>query len=481
MFKKFKNDKYASIAFYAFLVICLTVLLVFTILNVNEIWDYVLSLVGAAAAFIYGFVIAYICNPIYKRLYTYVFPFVEKKKPRPKLRKTLALILTYIIFFGVIAILIFSLIPSITDNFNTLANNIEMYITNLQENITEFFNDFSIDIPIFDSDDLIDAIEGLLYDENGKLIIFQYIGPTAGIIINIGTNIVQHVVYFLIGLVLSVYFLMYKNSLIAKIRKLFCALFSKKTYTKLADFVTYTDKTFGRYLMGAILDSMLVGTLVVIVLSIFQFKFAALIGVLVGLTNIIPFFGPFLGGIPSALIILIADGPFKMLLFVIIIVVLQQIDGNIINPHIVGATTGLTPLGVIAAVTVCSHVLGFVGMVIGVPLCAVLSYVVSQIINMKLKKKNLAYDNDLYKRPDVLNNEEFIKASLEVEAQNIIEAEEEKTRDQAEIDEHDQALREIQAHLEYVKAHPEEFVTEISVPEVEEDDDEDDDDYLDDF
>ena len=124
MFKKFKNDKYASIAFYAFLVICFTVLLVFTILNINEIWNYVLSLVGAVAAFIYGFVIAYICNPIYKRLYTYVFPFVEKKKPRPKLRKTLALILTYIIFFGVIAILIFSLIPSITDNFNTLANNI---------------------------------------------------------------------------------------------------------------------------------------------------------------------------------------------------------------------------------------------------------------------------------------------------------------------------------------------------------------------
>ena len=481
MFKKFKNDKYASIAFYAFMVICLTVLLIFTILNIGAIWDYVLNLIGAVAAFIYGFVVAYICNPIYKRLYTYVFPFVEKKKPRPKLRKTLALILTYIIFFCIIAIIVFSLIPSFTDNFKTLADNIETYIVNLQEDITEFFEDFSIDIPIFDSDDIIDAIEGLLYDENGKLIILQYIGPTAGIIINIGTNIVQHLVYFLIGLVLSVYFLMYKNSITAKIKKLFCAFFSKKTYSKLADFVTYTDKTFGRYLMGAILDSMLVGALVVIVLSIFQFKFAALIGVIVGLTNIIPFFGPFLGGIPSALIILIADSPFKMLLFIIIIVVLQQIDGNIINPHIVGATTGLTPLGVIASVTVCSHVLGFAGMVIGVPLCAVLSYVASQLVNNKLKKKNLAYNTELYKRPDVLNNEEFIKASLEVEAQNIIDAEEEKSREQAEKDNHSQALAEIQAHLEYVKAHPEEFVTEITVPEVEEDDDEDDDDYLDDF
>ena len=131
MFKKFKNDKYASIAFYAFMVICLTVLLIFTILNIGAIWDYVLNLIGAVAAFIYGFVVAYICNPIYKRLYTYVFPFVENKKPHPKLRKTLSLILTYIIFFGIIAIIVFSIIPSFTDNFKTLADNIETYIVNL--------------------------------------------------------------------------------------------------------------------------------------------------------------------------------------------------------------------------------------------------------------------------------------------------------------------------------------------------------------
>ncbi len=480
MFKRFKNDKYASVAFYACIVIIATVLLIFTLLNITNIWDYVLRLIGAVAAFIYGFAIAYICNPIYKRLYTYVFPFVEKKKPRPKLRKTFSLILTYIIFFGVIAILIFSLIPSISENFTTLASNIEMYIKNLQKNITKFLDNFSIDIPLFESDDILKAIKNLFYDENGNLIILNYIGPTAGIIINIGANIVQHVLYFLIGLVLSVYFLMYKNSMLAKFRKLGCAMFSKKTYNRVAEFITYTDKTFGRYLMGAILDSMLVGTIVIVVLSIFQFKFAALIGVIVGVTNIIPFFGPFLGGIPSALIILIADGPFKMLIFIIIIVVLQQVDGNILNPHIVGATTGLTPIGVIAAVTVCSHVLGFVGMIIGVPLCAVLSYIFSKILDTKLKKKNLAYDTKLFKSPDVYNDEAFIKASLQVEAENAAEVEEEKARLQAEIDEHKRALEEMQAHLAYVKAHPEEFVTEITVPEVEEDDD-DDDDYLDDF
>jgi hypothetical protein len=209
--------------------------------------------------------------------------------------------------------------------------------------------------------------------------------------------------------------------MIAKVRKMCCAIFPKKVYIWLSDFISYADKTFGRYLMGAILDSMLVGVITIITLSLMGYKFAALIGLMVGVTNIIPFFGPFLGAIPSALIILIADGPIEMLIFVLFILVLQQIDGNIINPHIVGATTGLTPIGVIAAVTICSHIFGFIGMVIGVPLSAVLTYVISNIINKRLKKKNLSSDTNLYKNKNLYSNEAFIKASLSVEAENILE------------------------------------------------------------
>ena len=487
MFKKLKNQKYASIAYYAVWVIALCIALVFVLNSLDNIWAYIRNLITAVTAFIYGFVIAYICNPIYKKLHTYVFAFIEKKKAHPKLRKTFSLIFTYIIFFGIIAIIVFSLIPSFGDNFTKLANNIGSYLNNAMVWVTDLFENLKINIPILDSQKIIDTLTNFLKELD--------LTKFATIILNTGVSIVQQIIYFVIGLILSVYFLMYKHSMTAKIRKLLCAMFSKKTYNRICEFAAYTDRTFGRYLMGAALDSLLVGTIVVVVLSILGYEFAPLIGVVVGITNIIPFFGPFLGAVPSALIILIADGPIKMLIFVIFILVLQQIDGNIINPHIVGATTGLTPIGVIASVTVCSHIFGFIGMVIGVPLFAVLTYIVSEILDNRLKKKNLPSDTKLFKNKDIYANEAFINASLEVEAMNLIEQQQDAVAMAEEAEKRHTLVMLKHEELLYAKAHPEEVVEEpvkkkdetvndidedIVEYELDSDGDNDDDDYLDD-
>ncbi|MBR7101937.1 MAG: AI-2E family transporter [Clostridia bacterium] len=487
MFKKLKNQKYASIAYYAVWVIALCIALVFVLNSLDNIWAYIRNLITAVTAFIYGFVIAYICNPIYKKLHTYVFAFIEKKKAHPKLRKTFSLIFTYIIFFGIIAIIVFSLIPSFGDNFTKLANNIGSYLNNAMVWVTDLFENLKINIPILDSQKIIDTLTNFLKELD--------LTKFATIILNTGVSIVQQIIYFVIGLILSVYFLMYKHSMTAKIRKLLCAMFSKKTYNRICEFAAYTDRTFGRYLMGAALDSLLVGTIVVVVLSILGYEFAPLIGVVVGITNIIPFFGPFLGAVPSALIILIADGPIKMLIFVIFILVLQQIDGNIINPHIVGATTGLTPIGVIASVTVCSHIFGFIGMVIGVPLFAVLTYIVSEILDNRLKKKNLPSDTKLFKNKDIYANEAFINASLEVEAMNLIEQQQDAVAMAEEAEKRHTLVMLKHEELLYAKAHPEEVVEEpvkkkdetvndidedIVENELDSDGDNDDDDYLDD-
>lgn len=487
MFKKFKNQKYASIAYYAVWVIALCIALVFVLNSLDNIWTYIRNLITAVTAFIYGFVIAYICNPIYKKLHTYVFAFIEKKKAHPKLRKTFSLIFTYIIFFGIIAIIVFSLIPSFGDNFTKLANNIGSYLNNAMVWVTELFENLKINIPILDSQKIIDTLTNFLKELD--------LTKFATIILNTGVSIVQQIIYFVIGLILSVYFLMYKHSMTAKIRKLLCAIFSKKTYNRICEFANYTDRTFGRYLMGAALDSLLVGTIVVVVLSILGYEFAPLIGVVVGITNIIPFFGPFLGAVPSALIILIADGPIKMLIFIIFILVLQQVDGNIINPHIVGATTGLTPIGVIASVTVCSHIFGFIGMVIGVPLFAVLTYIVSEILDNRLKKKNLPSDTKLFKNKDIYANEAFINASLEVEAMNLIEQQQNAVAMAEEAEKRHTLVMLKHEELLYAKTHPEEVVEEpvkkkdetvndidedIVEYELDSDGDNDDDDYLDD-
>ena len=190
---------------------------------------------------------------------------------------------------------------------------------------------------------------------------------------------------------------------------------SERKYEGVVDFGRYSDKIFGRYMMGTLVDSFFVGVIMFFILWLCQFPYPALIAVTCGLTNIIPFFGPFIGAIPSALLILITPsemggGLFKVLIFVIIVVVLQQIDGNIIAPQIHGASTGMTPIGVIAAVTFSQHVFGFWGMVVGVPLCAVVFYYFSMLIEKRLKKKHLPTQHEYYRVSDVYSDENFAKA-----------------------------------------------------------------------
>ena len=475
MFKKFKNQKYASIAYYAFIVVACSILLIFTLSNFRDLWSYVRGIFSAVLAFVYGFAIAYICNPIFKWLHAHIFAFTEKKKPRPKLRRILSVICAYIFVFGIIVGMVFALIPSIKENIQMLVNNMSTYLDQFQTSITNLIKDLPFDVPVFESDNIMKLLGNMfsgIIDEEGNIKFTALLNP----IIDIGTSLISHVVAFVVGIILSFYFLMSKHIMIAKTKKFFCAMFPKNVYNKLAEFATYTDRTFGRYLMGALLDSIMVGVIVIVVLSILGFKFAALIGLIVGITNIIPFFGPWIGGIPAALIILIADGPWQTLIFAIFILILQQIDGNIINPHIVGATTGLTPIGVIAAVTVCSHLFGFVGMLIGVPFCAVVTYLFSKFLDARLKKRNLPSDTKLYRNKDIYSNQDFINASIEVEAKNLIEKNEEESSESSSNYEHSKAVLEMHDKILYERSHPEQFpIIEI------EDTDEDDDDYLEDI
>jgi hypothetical protein len=199
----------------------------------------------------------------------------------------------------------------------------------------------------------------------------------------------------------------------------------KDKYEKFMDFANYSDKTVGKYLIGTVIDSIIVGIVVGSLVGLFNLtSMPALIGVIVGITNMIPFFGPFIGAIPSALIIWVDGGFWNALIFVILILIVQQIDGNIIMPHIVGHTTGLTPIGVIAAVTMFSHMLGIVGMLIGVPIFAIVCYIVSGFVNGRLKKKNLPTDTEVYENSNLYSNEAFMEAVLVAEASSKIEEKE---------------------------------------------------------
>ncbi len=405
-------------ALYAFLVGATLIFLVFAIVKFPSISSYFGGIVKAMAAFIYGFVLAFICNPIYKRLHKYVFKFVDIRKPHPRIRNLLSIITTYLIFAVIIAIVVRAVIPEILDNYEELVSNVSTYISELYNYAVEILEKLEVENPDKTIQDFLLKLLNMLNITNVSSsdstdIMQAIIDGVVGKVTSIVAGAFSHVFSFIVGFILSFYFLLSKNELIAKIKRALIALFPERTYKRISHFTKYTSNTFGKYILGALCDAVLVGCVVTLVLTIFKFPYAALIGLVCGVTNVIPFYGPFIGAIPSGVLIFLQtpgdtmDKFWKVLAFAVIILVIQQIDGNIIAPHIQGEATGLSPIMVIAAVTFCSHVFGFVGMLIGVPVVAVLSYMLNCFIESKLKKKNLPTSIECYDVGIDVHNTDF--------------------------------------------------------------------------
>lgn len=231
-------------------------------------------------------------------------------------------------------------------------------------------------------------------------------GVTHGVVGAVG-----FVTNFIIGLIISVYLLNSKDTFLAQIKKLVLASFSEKTAEEIFNGAEYTNRTFGGFISGKIIDSIIIGIICFIVMTIFQWEYALLISCIVGLTNIIPFFGPFIGAIPSVLLLLLVN-PWHALYFVIFVLILQQFDGNILGPKILGDSTGLESFWVLFAVLVGGGLFGFIGMVIGIPVFAVIYYYVSRLVNSRLAKKGFSTDLSDYRVDPYRKQPEKIKKKI---------------------------------------------------------------------
>ena len=201
---------------------------------------------------------------------------------------------------------------------------------------------------------------------------------------------------FFIGVVICVYFLNSKEYFAAQSKKLILVLFKEKRSEKLLTLARFTNLQFGKFINGKLIDSLIVGILCFIFMKIFGWHYALLISCIIGITNIIPFFGPFIGAIPSALLLAVVD-PKEALYFCIFILILQQVDGNIIGPKILGETTGLSSFWVMFAILVGGGLFGFVGMILGIPIFAVIYAYLSKGVNKKLAEKGYSIDLNDYK------------------------------------------------------------------------------------
>ena len=372
-------------------------------------------IVSLFAPLIIGGVIAYLCAPILK-MYEYR---VFRRMKQGSLHKGLSLFLTVLTAFGIVAVVCVMMIPQLLTSINELLVNHEAYINvflgwlqNILNNLTE---NLPIDvIDISDIQKLTDFLNELMGDmENSYVQIFSQVQDlldegnilkkTWGLLLTFFNSIKN----LLLGLFIAFYILSSKEKRIAQVRKFRRAMFSEKNDRRLGEIATLAHKTFGGFIYGKILDSLVIGILTFVMLSIFEISpYNLLISTFVGLTNVIPVFGPFIGAIPSFFIVLISN-PSKGLLFLFLILIIQQLDGNIIGPKILGDNTGVSSLCVIIAISICSTLWGVTGMIIGVPIFAVVIELVKRMLEKRLEAKGEPTDTLEYYPDNAVGNPEL--------------------------------------------------------------------------
>ena len=386
--KKLGNTKYMTIAVYVFLTLLFAVVCVFIGIHFDRTRALLSKFIDICSPLIFGAGFAYILNPLL-RFYEEVLlkPRRGKKSLSRTMRRIFSVILTFLSLGILLSLFLWMILPHLTESITDLVDKFPDYITSLQSLANTIAAKGGV---------LADAVETALTYINNFIdqsydLLKEYLPLITGYLQTIAVAVLDVV----LGLVFAVYFLFAKENLAAQTKKILHAVFSDKMYHSIIEIVTLANRTFGRYFTGAILDSLLVGIICFIFMAILGLPYASLISVIIAVTNIIPIFGPFIGAIPSALILFVAN-PLYAVYFVIMILVLQQIDGNIIVPKIHGASTGLAPVWVISAITIMSGFFGLIGMFIGVPLFSVIYTIIKQRTERRLREKNLATETVSY-------------------------------------------------------------------------------------
>ena len=404
MKKNIRENKYFRWGLTAFVVIAVALLCNQVMTNWKTVTDFTSVVVSALRPIIMGLITAYVLNPLMKVYEKYIFLKLLGKMMKNKetvvkrLARIFSIALAVITALALISGLMLLIIPELYVNINRLVTSLPGYAENAINYLTELAKEYpELVNPIIDyfntaSQDLITWVrDGVLPNAN------QFIAELSmGIY---GTF--RAILDLVIGVIVAIYILGSKEKYSAGARKLAYVLFKKETAKKVIALAGYTDDHFGGFLVGKILDSAIIGVLSFVVFTIFNIPYTLLVSVFVGVTNVIPFFGPFLGAIPSGLLILLVN-PWKALIFMILILAIQQLDGNVIGPKILGEKMGLDSFAVIFSILIFGGLFGVPGMIVGVPVFATVFGIVTAICDKNLAKKKLPTDLEAYERGKVV-------------------------------------------------------------------------------
>lgn len=391
-----QNEKYTSIAIYAFIVLALSILTVTVGLNLPYIWGEILRFLNSLAPIFFGFSLAYICNPLVRFSERMILRRLKRHSER--LARLLALALTYFAVLAVIAILVLMIVPQIVLNYNDFAGNIAGYLSSVLETVDAWIRETGI----LGSE--YNGIGELFHAEEISTLLKKWAALLAEQLGRFSLRILESVGYILLGAILSAYFLFHKELILATVRKITLALLPRKVYRFFADTLAFADRAFGQFIVGKLFDSLLIGVIAFVVFFAAGIPYYPLISAIVCITSVIPAFGYIIGAIPAVFIIFVKD-PMMALWFLLLLIIIQQIDGNIIGPKIVGTATGLASVWVITAIMLFGAYFGPIGWFIGVPLFSVIYRLLGDIANRALTKKNLPTDLAAYHGADVTPHE----------------------------------------------------------------------------
>lgn len=392
--KLHRNEKYFKWGLTAFLVIVAGGLFWLIFSNLPGFYQMILDFLDIISPLVYGCLFAYLMNPIMQLVRKLMDKaLVNRKlsdKAKSRLSTTISVVTAVITLLALLYALIALIVPSIVNSLEELLQQerLERY----GQTITTWINDTFAGTEVeewFHKN--LDSLFQLLINELKKIDIASFLGSLTSSVY----SVVMGVFNAGIGIIAAVYILIYKKRLCAQSKKIVISVFSTKHADRIFEVARRTNKIFGGYVIGKLIDALLVGILTYIFLLVTGMPYAPLIATLVGVTNIIPFFGPFLGAIPSALLLLI-EHPIDALYFCIFILALQMIDGNIIENRILGEKLGISDLWVLVAILVFGGIFGFAGMLLGVPVFAVIYTLINDRVNGRLKRKRYPTDTDVY-------------------------------------------------------------------------------------
>lgn len=407
------DKKYIRIGITAFAVIAASICFYYLIFHGDRFSNQINELLTVISPVMYGIIIAYLLTPLVNGLETYLLkPILQRMKQNSKraqkYMRGVSIIMTLVIV-GMLIYTFFSiLIPNIVTSIRTISVQFPTYIENLTNWSTRFLAD-NPDIEVMVVR-FLDTYSEEFYDYLNNTIVPQMETIIKQVSLSL-ISLLKILWNFIIGFVIAIYVMYSKETFAGQAKKIVYSIFRTTAANQFIKDVRFASDTFIGFISGKIVDSFIIGCICFVGTSVLKMPYALLVSVIVGVTNIIPFFGPYLGAVPSAVLILMVS-PVKCAYFIIFILILQQVDGNLIGPKILGQSTGLSGFWVLFSITVFGGIMGISGMIIGVPLFAVLYAFIRRHTNKMLEKRGLPTQTEQYLNVDYIEESAFIPRDM---------------------------------------------------------------------